>query len=119
MIAVMTDMRTKATQSVAEILDGLKRDAVQAVKHLLEDRRLEAMPVDAAIRLGWMDEDGQAYGGNITKVSLDGERLCVQVQGKSLSCLFDERQFMPGCHIWLAQLKEAILHAPVTGRQTA
>lgn len=77
------------------------------------------MPVDAAIRLGWMDEDGQSYGGNITKVSLDGERLHVQVQDKDLSCLLDERQFMPGCHIWLAHLKEVILHAPVTGRQTA
>lgn len=72
----MTDMRTKATQSVAEILEGLKRDAVQAVKHLLKDRRLEAMPVDAAIRLSWMDEDGRACGGNIAKVSLDGD-VCV------------------------------------------
>lgn len=93
------DMRTTATQSVAEILDGLKRNAVQAVKRLLKERMQEAMPVSGTIRLGWTDKDGQVCGGNITKVSLDGERLCVQVQDKSLSCLLDERQFMPGCHI--------------------
>ncbi len=115
----MINKRTIATQSVAEILDGLKQSAVQAVKQIMKNKRLKTMPIDRTIWLGWTDKDGQIYGGNIRKASFDGERLCVQVQNNSLSFLLDERQFMPGCHIWLTQLKEAILHTLTTDRQTA
>lgn len=115
----MISMRTTATQSVAEILDGLKQSAVQAGKQIIKNKRLKTMPIDGTNRLGWTDKDGQIYNGNIRKVSLDGECLCVQVQNNSLSFLLDERQFMPGCHLWLTQLKEAILHTLTTNRQTA
>lgn len=116
----MMNMRTMGTQSVAEILDGLKQNAVQAVKRLLMDRRMEAISVNGTVRLSWMDKKGRSYNGGITKVSLDGERLYIQVQNNSLSSyLLDERQFMPGCHIWLAKLKEVIIHAQTADRQTA
>ena len=116
---MMVAKTSAAVQSVAEILDGLKQNALSAVKHLLKEERLETMPVDRTVRLGWTDKEGQAHDGNITKVCLDGDRLCIQVQNGSLSRLLDENQLMPGCHIWLAGVKEAILQALASGRQTA
>lgn len=58
------DMRTTATQSVAEILDGLKRNAVQTVKHLLEDRRLEAISVDRIVWLYCGRQENKCFDKN-------------------------------------------------------
>ncbi len=111
--------RTSTSQSIGAILDGMKRNALQAVRQTMQESRLRSMPLGGDVRMNWTDEDGRTRCGTVTRLSLDGERLQVQVSDCSLPFVLDERQLPCGSHIWLTQLNDAVRNAVVRQRQTA
>lgn len=67
--------RISTPQSIGAILDGMKRNALQAIRQTMQESRLQSVPLD--VRIGWVDKDGRTRCGAVTGLSLDGERLKV------------------------------------------
>lgn len=111
--------RTSTPQSIGAILDSIKRNALQAVRQTMQENQLQSLPVGVDVRMNWTDEDGRTRCGTVTRLSLDGERLQVQVSDRSLPFVLDERRLPCGSHIWLTQLNDAVRNAVVRQRQTA
>lgn len=111
--------KTSTPQSIGAILDGMKRNALQAVRQTMQEGQLQSVPLGGDVRMVWTDKDGQTRGGTATGLSLDGERLKVQVADHSLPFVLDERQ-LPCCnHIWLMRLDDAVRNVLTRQRQTA
>lgn len=96
--------RTSMPQSIGTVLDGMKRNALQAVRQTMQENRLQSVPMGIDVRMGWTDEDGRTRCGTVTGLNLDGERLKVQVRDHSLTFVLDEQQLPCGSHIWLTQV---------------
>ena len=111
--------KTSTPQSIGAILDGMKHNSLQAVRQTMQENRLQSVPMGVDVRMGWTDEDGRTHCGTVTGLSLDGERLKVQVSDRSLPFVLDERQLPCGSHIWLTQLNDAVRNAVARQRQTA
>ena len=100
--------RTSMPQSIGTILDGMKRNALQAVRQTMQENRLQSVPMGVDVRMGWTDENGRTRCGTVTGLSLEGEQLKVQLAGRSMPFVLDEQQLSCGCHIWLKQLNDAV-----------
>lgn len=111
--------RTSTTQSIGAILDGMKRNALRTLRQTMQENRLQSVPMDVDIRMGWTDKDGSTRCGTVTGLSLDGERLKVQMADYSLPFVLDEQQLPCGSHIWLIQLNDAVRNALVKQRRIA
>lgn len=111
--------RTSTPQSIGTVLDGMKRNALQAVRQTMQENRLRSMPLGGDVRMSWTDEDGRTRCGTVTRLSHDGERLQVQVSDRSLPFVLDERRLPCGSHICLTQLNNAVRNAVERQRQTA
>lgn len=111
--------RTSAPQSIGAILDSMKNNALQAVRQTMQESRLSSVPLGGDVRMGWTDKGGRTRCGTVTGLSLDGERLKVQVSDRSLPFVLDERQLPCSSHIWLTQLNDAVRKAVARQRQTA
>lgn len=111
--------RTSTPQSIGAVLDGMKRNALQAIRQTMQEGQLQSMPIGIDVRMGWTDENGLTRCGTVTELSLDGERLKVQVAERSLSFVLDEQQLPCGSHIWLMRLNDAVRNALARQRQTA
>ena len=111
--------RTSTPQSVGTILDGMKHNALQAVRQTMQENRLQSVPMDVDVGMGWTDKDGRTHSGTVTGLILDGERLKVQVRDNSLPFVLDERQLPCGCHIWLKQLNDAVRNTLTRQRHIA
>ena len=111
--------RISTPQSIGAILDGMKRNALQAVRQTMQENRLQSVPMDVDVGLVWMDKDGRNHCGTVTGLSLDGERLKVQVADRSMPFILDEQQLPCGSHIWLKQLNDAVRAALARQRRTA
>ena len=97
-------------QSIGTVLDGMKRNALQAVRQTMQENRLQSVPMGIDVRMGWTDEDGRTRSRTLTGLSFDGERLKVQVADHSLPC---------GSHIWLMQVNDAVRNTLARQKQTA
>lgn len=111
--------RTSTPQSIGAILDGMKRNALQAVRQTVQESRQHSVPLDGDVRMGWTDKDGCTRCGTVTGLNLDGERLKVQVADRTLSFVLDEQQLPHGSHIWLTQLNDAVRNVLARQRRTA
>ena len=111
--------RTSMPQSIGTVLDGMKRNALQAVRQTMQENRLQSAPMGIDVRMGWTDEDGRTRCGTVTGLSLDGERLKVQVRDHSLPFVLDEQQLPCGSHIWLTQVNDAVRNTLARQKQTA
>ena len=112
--------RISTPQSIGTILDGMKRNALQAVKKTMQENRLQSVPLGGNVRIGgWTDKDGRIRSGAVIGLSLDGERLKVEMADCSLPFVVDEQQLPCGCHIWLKQLNNAVRAALARQRRTA
>ena len=111
--------RASTPQSIGVILDGMKRNALQALRQTMQENRLQSVPMDIDVRMGWTDKDGRIRSGKVTGLTLDGERLKVQVADHSLPFVLDEQQLPCSSHIWLMQQNDAIRNALVRQRRTA
>ena len=111
--------KTSTPQSIGAILDGMKRNAMQAVRQTMQENQLQSVPMDIDVRMGWTDKDGHTRCGTVTGLSLDGERLKIQVTDCSLSFVLDEQQLPCGSHIWLFQLNDVVRNVLARQRQTA
>lgn len=111
--------RTSMPQSIGTVLDGMKRNALQAVRQTMQENRLQSVPMGIDVRMGWTDEDGRTRSGTLTGLSFDGERLKVQVADHSLPFILNEQQLPCGSHIWLMQLNDALQNTLAWQRQTA
>lgn len=111
--------RISTPQSIGAVLDGMKHNALQVVRQTMQENRLQSVPMGVDVSMGWTDEDGRTRCGTVTGLSLDGERLKVQVADHSLPFVLDERQIPCGSHIWLMRLNDAIRNALARKRKTA
>lgn len=111
--------KTSTPQSIGVILDGMKHNALQAVRQTMQEGQLQSVSLGGDVRMVWTDKDGQTRGGTATGLSLDGKRLKVQVADHSLPFVLDERQLPSGSHIWLMRLNDAVRNALARQRQTA
>ena len=111
--------RTSMPQSIGTVLDGMKRNALQAVRQTMQENRLQSVPMGIDVRMGWTDEDGRTRCGTETGLNLDGERLKVQVRDHSLPFVLDEQQLPCGSHIWLTQVNDAVRNTLARQKQTA
>ena len=111
--------RTSMPQSIGTVLDGMKRNALQAVRQTMQENRLQSVPMGIDVRMGWTDEDGCTRCGTVTGLNLDGERLKVQVRDHSLPFVLDEQQLPCGSHIWLTQVNDAVRNTLARQKQTA
>ena len=111
--------RASTLQSIGVILDGMKRNALQALGQTMQENRLQSVPMDVDVRMGWMDKDGSTRCGTVTGLTLEGERLKVQVADHSLPFVLDEQQLPCGSHIWLKQLNDAVQNTLARQRRTA
>lgn len=111
--------RTSMPQSIGTVLDGMKRNALQTVRQTMQENRLQSAPMGIDVRMGWTDEDGSTRCGTVTGLSLDGERLKVQVRDHSLPFVLDEQQLPCGSHIWLMQVNDAVRNTLARQKQTA
>lgn len=111
--------RTSTPQSIGAILDGMKRNALQAVRQTMQENRLQSVPIDVDVRIGWTDKDGRTHCGTVTGLSLDGERMKIQVTDHCLPFVLDEQHLPCGSHIWLMQLNDAVRDALARQRRTA
>ena len=111
--------RTSMPQSIGTVLDGMKRNALQAVRQTMQENRLQSAPMGIDVRMGWTDEDGRTRCGTVTGLNLDGERLKVQVRDHSLPFVLDEQQLPCGSHIWLMRLNDTIRNTLARQKQTA
>ena len=111
--------RTSTPQSIGTVLDGMKRNALQAVRQTMQENRLQSLPMDVEVRMSWTDEEGRTRCGTVTRLSHDEEQLKVQVSDHSLPFVLDERRLPFGSHIWLTQLNDAVRNAVERQRQTA
>lgn len=111
--------RASTPQSIGVILDGMKRNALQVLRQTMQENRLQSVPMDVDVRMGWMDKDGRTRSGTVTGLTLDGERLKVQMAGHPLPFVLDEQQLPCSSHIWLTQLNDVIRNALVRQRRTA
>ena len=111
--------RTSMPQSIGTVLDGMKRNALQAVRQTMQENRLQSVPLGIDVRMGWTDEDGRTRCGTVTGLNLDGERLKVQVRDHSQPFVLDEQQLSCGSHIWLMRLNDTIRNALARKRQSA
>lgn len=111
--------RISTPQSIGTILDGMKHNALQAVKKTMQENRLQSVPMDVDVGMVWMDKDGHTHCGTVTGLSLDGERLKVQVAVRSMPFILDEQHLPCGSHIWLEQLNDDIRDALAQQRRTA
>lgn len=91
--------RTSMPQSIGTILDGMKRNVLQAVRQTMQENRLQSVPMDVDVRMGWTDENGRTRCGTVTGLSLEGEQLKVQLADRSMPFVLDEQQLSCGCHI--------------------
>ena len=111
--------RTSVPQSIGTILDGMKRNALQAVRQTMQQTRLQSVPMGVDVRIGWTDENGRTRCGMVTGLSLEGERLKVQVEDHLMPFVLDEQQLPCSSHIWLTQLNDAVRNTFVRQRLTA
>lgn len=111
--------RASTPQSIGAILDGMKRNALQAVRQTMQENQLQSMPMDANVRMGWTDKDGRTRCGTVTGLSLDGERLKIQVTDHCLPFVLDEKQLPCSSHLWLTQLNDAVRNTLARQRRTA
>ena len=81
--------RASTPQSIGVILDGMKRNALQALRQTMQENRLQSVPMDVDVRMGWTDKDGRNRSGTVTGLTLEGERLKVQVADHSLLFVLD------------------------------
>ncbi len=111
--------RNSTPQSVGAILDGMKRNALQAVRQTMQENRLQSVPMDVDVGMGWTDKDGRTHCGTVTGLSLDGKQLKVRLADRSLPFVLDEQQLPHGSHIWLMRLNDAVRNALARQRWTA
>lgn len=111
--------RNSTPQSIGAILEGMKRNALQAVRQTMQENRLQSVPMDVDVGMGWTDKDGRTHCGMVTGLSLDGERLKVEMADCSLPFVLDEQHLPCGCHIWLKQLNDAVRAALARQKRTA
>ena len=111
--------RAFTPQSIGVILDGMKRNALQALRQTMQENRLQSVPMGIDVRMGWTDENGRTRCGTVTGLTLEGERLKVQVADHSLPFVLDEQQLPCGSHIWLTQLNDAVQSILTRQRRTA
>ncbi len=111
--------RISTPQSIGTILDGMKRNALQAVKKTMQENRLQSVPMDVDVGMVWMDKDGRNRCGTVTGLSIDGGQLKVQLADRSLPFVLDEQQLPHGSHIWLMRLNDAVRAALARQKQTA
>ena len=84
--------RTSMPQSIGAILDGMKHNALQAVRQTVQESQQYSVPLDGDVHMGWTDKDGRTRSETVTGLSLDGERLKVQVADRTLPFVLDEQQ---------------------------
>ena len=106
-------------QSIRAILDGMKHNALQAVRQTVQESQQYSVPLDGDVHMGWTDKDGRTRSETVTGLSLDGERLKVQVADRTLPFVLDEQQLPHGSHIWLMQLNDAVRNVLARQRRTA
>lgn len=111
--------RTSMPQSIGTVLDGMKRNALQAVRQTMQENRLQSVPLGGNVCIGWTDKNGRTCCGTVSGLSLDGEQLKVQLADRSLPFVLDEQHLPCGCHIWLKQLNDAVRAALARQRRTA
>ena len=111
--------RISTPQSIGTILDGMKRNALQADRQTMQENRLQSVPMDVDVGKGWTDKDGRTHCGTVTGLSLDGEQLKVKLADRSLPLVLDEHQLPCGSHIWLIRLNDAVRNALTRQRRTA
>ena len=111
--------RTSMPQSIGAILDGMKHNALQAVRQTVQESQQYSVPLDGDVHMGWTDKDGRTRSETGTGLSLDGERLKVQVADRTLPFVLDEQQLPHGSHIWLMQLNDAVRNVLARQRRTA
>lgn len=111
--------RTSKPQSIGVILDGMKHNALQAVRQTVQESRQHSVPLDGDVHMGWTDKDGRTRSETVTGLSLDGERLKVQIADRTLPFVLDEQQLPHGSHIWLMQLNDAVRNVLARQRRTA
>ena len=111
--------RASTPQSIGVILDGMKRNALQALRQTMQENRLQSVPMDVDVRMGWTDKDGRNRSGTVTGLTIEGERLKVQVADHSLPFVLDEQQLPCSSHIWLTQLNDALQNTLTRQRRTA
>lgn len=111
--------RNSMPQSIGTILDGMKRNALQAVRQTMQDNRLQSVPMDVDVGMGWTDKDGGTHCGTVTGLRLDGEQLKVWLSDRSMPFVLDEQHLPCGSHIWLKQLNDAVRDALARQRRTA
>ena len=111
--------RASTPQSIGVILDGMKRNALKALRQTMQENRLQSVPMGIDVRMGWTDENGRTRCGTVTGLTLEGERLKVQVVDHSLPFVLDEQQLPCGSHIWLTQLNDAVQNVLAKQRRIA
>ena len=111
--------RTSTPQSIGAVLDSMKHNALQAVRQTVQESQQYSVPLDGDVHMGWTDKDGRTRSETVTGLSLDGERLKVQVADRTLPFVLDEQQLPHGSHIWLMQLNDAVRNVLARQRRTA
>ncbi len=67
--------RTSTPQSIGTVLDGMKRNALQAVRQTMQENQPQSLPMDVEVRMSWTGEEGRTRCGPVTRLSHEGEQL--------------------------------------------